>query len=57
MPMNLHTALSRPRSMVDDEVDRVLTASGKDPEHWRDHLLLSMAFGTALRCARGASSS
>jgi integrase/recombinase XerC len=49
MPLNLHTALSRPRSMVDDEVERVLVTSAKDPADLRDHTLLSMAFGTALR--------
>ena len=49
MPFNLHTAVSRTRCMIDNEVERVLVESGRRPANWRDHMLLSMAFGTALR--------
>jgi integrase/recombinase XerC len=47
--MNLHTAVSRPRAMVEEEVEKVLKTSGEDPEYMRDHVLLSLPFGTALR--------
>jgi integrase/recombinase XerC len=47
--MNLHTAVSRPRAMAEDEVEKLLRASGDDPEFWRDHMLLSLPFGTGLR--------
>jgi site-specific recombinase XerC len=47
--MNLHTTVSRPRTMPDDELDALLTKSGEHQEHWRDHMLISMPFGTGLR--------
>jgi integrase/recombinase XerC len=47
--MNLHTTVSRPRAMADDEVDALLRASADKPEHWRDHVLLSLPFATGLR--------
>lgn len=38
-----------PRTLTDDEVKRLLAASGKHKDGFRDHVLLSLALGTGLR--------
>lgn len=38
-----------PRTLTDDEVKRLLDASGKHKDGFRDHVLLSVALGTGLR--------